>query len=87
MLIFIRGVVHTPSRLFPGKQKLSVFNAAPLLFGPFASIIAKRFGFRATTIGGGIIAAIGIYASVFANSLGILVLTYGCIAGFGISLA
>uniref|UniRef100_A0A8W8K5D4 Monocarboxylate transporter 12 n=1 Tax=Magallana gigas TaxID=29159 RepID=A0A8W8K5D4_MAGGI len=65
----------------------SVFNAAPLLFGPFASIIVKRFGFRATTIGGGIIAAIGIFASVFANSLGILVLTYGCIAGFGISLA
>lgn len=64
----------------------SVFNAAPLLFGPFASIIAKRFGFRIATIAGGLIAAIGIFASVFANSLGLLSFTYGFIAGFGISL-
>lgn len=64
----------------------SVFNAAPLLFGPFASIIAKRFGFRTATIAGGLVAAIGIFASVFANSLGILSFTYGFIAGFGISL-
>lgn len=64
----------------------SVFNAAPLLFGPFASIIAKRFGFRTATIAGGLIAAVGIFASVFANSLGLLSFTYGIIAGFGISL-
>lgn len=64
----------------------SVFNAAPLLFGPLASIIAKRFGFRAATIAGGLIAAFGIFASEFANSLGLLSFTYGFIAGFGISL-
>lgn len=64
----------------------SVFNASPLLFGPFASIIAKRFGFRKTTIAGGLIAAVGIFASVFVNSLALLSFTYGCVAGFGISL-
>ncbi|XP_062593188.1 monocarboxylate transporter 12-like [Saccostrea cucullata] len=64
----------------------SVFNAAPLLFGPVASIIAKRFGFRKATIAGALIAASGMIMSVFVNSLGALGLTYGCVAGFGISL-
>lgn len=64
----------------------SVFNASPLLFGPIASIFAKRFGFRKATVVGGLIAAFGMFLSSFVDSLSILCVTYGCISGFGISL-
>lgn len=64
----------------------SVFCAVPLLCGPLASLITKRLGFRKATMLGGFITAIGFISSAFVNSVDTMALTYGFIAGLGISL-
>ncbi|CAG2229083.1 SLC16A9 [Mytilus edulis] len=64
----------------------SMLDSAPMLFGPVASIITKRIGFRKATILGGLIGFAGFIASTFVNSIEALCLTFGLIAGFGISI-
>ena len=64
----------------------SVFNSAPLLCGPIASLVTNKYGFRKAAIFGGIITVIGFFASVFAPSVEVLCVTYGVVAGFGISI-
>ena len=64
----------------------SLFNSAPLLFGPIASYVTNRYGFRKTALTGGIITFIGFFASVFAPSVEAMCVTYGIVAGFGVSL-
>ncbi|XP_052068972.1 monocarboxylate transporter 12-like [Mytilus californianus] len=64
----------------------SMLDSAPMLFGPVASMITKRIGFRKATIFGGLIGFSGFIASTFVNSIEALCLTFGLIAGFGISI-
>ncbi|XP_071130601.1 monocarboxylate transporter 9-like [Mytilus edulis] len=64
----------------------SVFCAVPLLCGPIASVVTNRLGFRKATIIGGLITAIGFISSAFVHSVGAMAVTYGCIAGLGISM-
>ncbi|CAC5366703.1 unnamed protein product [Mytilus coruscus] len=64
----------------------SVFCAVPLLCGPIASVVTNRLGFRKATIIGGLITAIGFILSAFVHSVGAMAVTYGCIAGLGISM-
>lgn len=64
----------------------SILDSAPMLCGPIASIITNRFGYRKATILGGCVAFVGFFASSYANSLEVLCVTFGCIAGLGFSI-
>jgi len=64
----------------------SLFVSMPSICGPIASILTNQFGCRRITIAGGIISAVGCILGAFSNSIGVLCLTFGVIAGFGLSL-
>lgn len=64
----------------------SLFMAMPLLSGPIASFLTDRYGCRKVTIAGSILACIGFVLSAFSNSMEMLFLTFGILAGFGLSL-
>ena len=51
-----------------------------------SSICTNKFGCRATTIAGGVIAGVGCILSSFASSVEVLCLTFGIIGGFGLSM-
>lgn len=73
-----------------GKSKTawigSLFMAIPLLSGPVASFLTDRYGCRKVTIAGAILAAAGFIISSFINTVELLFLTFGILAGFGLSL-
>jgi len=60
-----------------------VFYAA---FMPIAGFYIPRIGTRLTTAIGGIIVGLGYILSSFANHIGILIFTYGIIAGTGVGI-
>lgn len=64
----------------------SLFMAMPLLSGPIASFLTDRYGCRKVSIVGSILATTGFVISSFADSMGIIILTFGVISGFGLSL-
>lgn len=64
----------------------SLFMAMPLLSGPVASFLTDRYGCRKVTIAGSILACIGFVMSAFSTSMEMLFLTFGILAGFGLSL-
>ncbi|XP_058057519.1 uncharacterized protein LOC131208709 [Anopheles bellator] len=64
----------------------SLFMAMPLLCGPVASFLTDRYGCRKVTIIGSILASGGFALSAYATSIEMLYLTFGIMAGFGLSL-
>lgn len=64
----------------------SLFMAMPLLSGPVASFLTDRYGCRKVTIFGAILASVGFIISSTANSMTVLCITFGILAGFGLSL-
>ena len=64
----------------------SLFFSLPLLCGPLANIITSKLGNRNATVIGGFVASSGIACCVFANTTELLYLTFGVIAGIGMSL-
>lgn len=64
----------------------SIFMAVPLLSGPIASYLTDRYGCRKVTIVGSILASIGFLLSSISDSMEMLFLTFGVIAGLGLSL-
>lgn len=64
----------------------SLFLALPSICAPIASMLTNRYGCRVVTIIGGSIAAFGCVISCTVNSISLLCVTYGLIAGFGLSL-
>lgn len=64
----------------------SLFMAMPLLSGPIASFLTDRYGCRKVTMVGSVLASIGFIVSSLANSMEVLFLTFGVLAGFGLSL-
>ena len=64
----------------------SLFMAMPLLSGPVASFLTDRYGCRTVTIAGSVLASGGFVISSMANSMEVLFLTFGILAGFGLSL-
>ncbi|KAI5652167.1 major facilitator superfamily domain-containing protein [Phthorimaea operculella] len=63
-----------------------IFMAMPLLSGPIASFLTDRYGCRRMTIVGSILAALGFVISAFVDNMETLFLTFGIMAGFGLSL-
>lgn len=64
----------------------SIFMASPLLSGPIASYLTDRYGCRKVTIVGSIMASIGFLLSAMSTSMEMLFVTFGVIAGVGLSL-
>ncbi|XP_060522191.1 monocarboxylate transporter 14-like [Cylas formicarius] len=64
----------------------SLFIAVPLLTGPIMSVLVDRYGCRPMTIVGGIISAVGFCISSKAESIGVMYLTFGVLAGLGLGL-
>lgn len=64
----------------------SIFMAFPLLSGPIASYLTDRYGCRKVTIVGSITAAVGFILSSLSDSMEMLFITFGVIAGLGLSL-
>ena len=64
----------------------SLFVSMPAMCGPVASVLTNAFGCRRTMVAGGLIAAAGCFLSYFAQSVDELCVTFGVIAGFGLSL-
>lgn len=64
----------------------SLFMAMPLLSGPIASFLTDRYGCRRMTIFGSVLACLGFIISSRANSMTVLCITFGMLAGFGLSL-
>ncbi|KAK4874831.1 hypothetical protein RN001_014191 [Aquatica leii] len=64
----------------------SLFMAMPLLSGPIASFLTDRYGCRKVTIVGSLLASTGFVLSSYANSTEMLYLTFGVLAGCGLSL-
>lgn len=60
-----------------------VFYAATM---PIAGFYIPRIGTRVTTAIGGIVVGLGYILSSFANHIGVLVFTYGMIAGTGVGI-
>nr|CAD7268274.1 unnamed protein product [Timema shepardi] len=64
----------------------SLFMAVPLLSGPIGSALVDKYGCRVMTIIGGIISGIGFVMSAFGESIVVMYLTFGVIAGLGLGL-
>ncbi|XP_033333700.1 monocarboxylate transporter 9 [Megalopta genalis] len=64
----------------------SIFMAMPLLCGPVASFLTDRYGCRRVCIAGSILATTGFVITSYANSMAVLVFTFGILPGFGLSL-
>uniref|UniRef100_A0A0K2T064 Major facilitator superfamily (MFS) profile domain-containing protein n=1 Tax=Lepeophtheirus salmonis TaxID=72036 RepID=A0A0K2T064_LEPSM len=65
---------------------VSIFHAVPLLSGPLASTFCDRYGCRIATVIGSLLATFGFLLSSLGTSLAYLYITFGLIAGFGLSL-
>lgn len=64
----------------------SLVPGVTLLVGPVASALTNRYGCRAVTIAGAIVAAIGFILSLFAPNIYYLFFSFGVLSGLGFGL-
>ncbi|XP_066266938.1 monocarboxylate transporter 13-like [Branchiostoma lanceolatum] len=64
----------------------SVFTATVLMCSPIASALSNLTSCRAVAMAGGVISAVGLGVSFFAQNIVHLIITIGLITGFGMSL-
>lgn len=64
----------------------SLFISVPLIAGPAMSALVDRYGCKNMTMLGGVAATIGFVAASYSNSVEILCVTYGLMAGLGMGL-
>jgi MFS family permease len=64
----------------------ALLSALNELAGPIASSLTNRYGCRATTIFGGLIAALGVIGSAYTQDFWLLSFLLGGVSGFGSSL-
>lgn len=91
-ITFSFGVIYVEFLAYFGEGKGktawigSLFMAMPLLSGPIASFLTDRYGCRKVTIVGSLLASLGFILSAFSTSMEMLFITFGILAGFGLSL-
>ncbi|XP_043261785.1 uncharacterized protein LOC122402773 isoform X1 [Colletes gigas] len=91
-ITFSFGVIYVEFLNYFGEGKSktawigSLFMAMPLLSGPVASFLTDRYGCRRVSIAGSLLATTGFVISSYANSMEVLVFTFGILSGFGLSL-
>ncbi|XP_075973916.1 monocarboxylate transporter 14-like [Anticarsia gemmatalis] len=91
-LAFSYGLMHEKFVLFfeesEAKTSLigSLFISVPLIAGPIMSALVDRYGCRSMTIVGGVASTIGFLAASVSNSVEVLYITYGIMAGLGTGL-
>ncbi|XP_026729050.1 monocarboxylate transporter 3-like [Trichoplusia ni] len=91
-LAFSYGLMHDKFVIFfetsEAKTSLigSLFISVPLIAGPIMSALVDRYGCRSMTIVGGIASTIGFVAASYSNSVEVLYVTYGIMAGLGTGL-
>lgn len=73
-----------------GKSKTAwiggLFMSMPLISGPVASYLTDRFGCRRVCIFGSVLSAFGFVISSYAESIELLIFTFGILSGFGLAL-
>lgn len=91
-LAFSYGLIHDKFVIYfhTSEAKTSIigslFISVPLIAGPIMSALVDRYGCRRMTIVGSIASTIGFIAAAFSNSVEILYVTYGLMAGLGMGL-
>uniref|UniRef100_A0A8W8IN66 Monocarboxylate transporter 13 n=1 Tax=Magallana gigas TaxID=29159 RepID=A0A8W8IN66_MAGGI len=79
-LTYFKGGIRETARVF------SIVPGVALLVGPVASALTNRYGCRAVTIAGAIVAAIGFILSLFAPNIYYLFFSFGVLSGLGFGL-
>jgi len=73
-----------------GKSKTAwiggLFMSMPLISGPIASYLTDRFGCRRVCMFGSVLSAFGFIVSSYAESIELLIFTFGIVSGFGLAL-
>ena len=73
-----------------GKSKTAwiggLFMSMPLISGPIASYLTDRFGCRRVCMFGSVLSAFGFVVSSYAESIELLIFTFGIVSGFGLAL-
>lgn len=73
-----------------GKSKTAwiggLFMSMPLISGPIASYLTDRFGCRRVCMFGSVLSAFGFIISSYAESIELLIFTFGIVSGFGLAL-
>lgn len=64
----------------------SLFIAVPLIAGPIMSALVDRYGCKKMTMVGAVSSTVGFVAAAYSNSIEVLYVTYGIIAGLGMGL-
>jgi len=59
----------------------SLLAGGALLLGPIVGSLTHKYGCRVVCISGGIIGSVGFIISSFANSLGLMLVSYGVLGG------
>lgn len=91
-LAFSYGLIHDKFVIFFGQSEAktsligSLFISVPLIAGPIMSALVDRYGCKKMTILGGVASTIGFVAASFSNSVEVLCVTYGLMAGLGMGL-
>ncbi|XP_031627807.1 monocarboxylate transporter 14-like [Contarinia nasturtii] len=65
---------------------LSIMSGMALCAGPISSIFVNKYGIRAVTIAGSILAALSLFASSYAENVFTLIITIGFSFGFSLGL-
>lgn len=64
----------------------SLFISVPLIAGPIMSALVDRYGCKKMTMVGSVASTIGFVAASYSNSVEVLYVTYGIMAGLGMGL-
>lgn len=89
---FSFGILYTELLDYFGESKSltswvgSLFYGSCLIGGPLASALATKFGCRKVLMVGGVVAAAGTFASAYADSIGMLCVSFGVITGLAMSM-
>jgi MFS family permease len=89
---FTFGIIYVDLLRYFGEAKSKtawiggLFMSMPLISGPIASYLADRFGCRRICMFGSVLSAFGFVVSSYAESIELLIFTFGIISGFGLAL-